>query len=62
MKFIKMTRPLDYPAADGKIPAGATGVYIAFRASPFTYFNKYTGKYEHLNVYKWHGKIYHAAR
>lgn len=34
LKFIKMTRPLDYPVIEGKaivIPKGAMGVKIAYR-------------------------------
>ena len=64
MKFYNMgNRPLEYPVLINSkvlIPAGATHVKIAFRQSPFTYLNERTGKREHLNVYMWQGRYYHA--
>lgn len=61
--FKRMVQPLKYPAYDnenGTIPAGATDVEIAFGQSSKTYKNARTGKVEHQNVYRWHGKIYNA--
>ena len=43
-----------------KIPAGTTGVRIAFRQSPFTYIDPDTGKRTHLNVYLHKGQLIHA--
>ena len=61
--FTRMAQPLKYPVYDkenGNIPAGATDVEIAFGQSSKTYKNTKTGKVEHQNVYRWHGKIYNA--
>lgn len=63
MKFVAMKRPLEHPAIrNGKvlIPAGATGVKIAFRQSPFTFFNEKTQRRQHLDVYIWKNRMYNA--
>lgn len=61
--FTRMAQPLKYPVYDkenGNIPAGATGVEIAFGQSSKTYTDDRTGKVKHQNAYRWHGKIYNA--
>ena len=60
-KFVCMNRPLDYAVYQGKkmvIPAGATGVRIAFRQSPFKRPSKYGD--EQMNVYLYRGHVWHA--
>lgn len=61
-RFVRMTRPLDYPVYCGKaevIPAGATGVAIRFRASHLSRLDE-NGQRVPLNVYYWKGRVYHA--
>lgn len=63
MKFVKMTRPLDYPVRCNTtevIPAGAEGVKIAFRSSHLTRWDEDLKKTVRLNVYLWKGRLYHA--
>ena len=63
--FKPLGKPTKYPVRDSQtfevlIPAGATGVEIAYGQSSKTYKNKRTGKIERQNVYRWNGKIYNA--
>lgn len=63
--FKLLGKPTKYPVRDSQtsevlIPAGATGVEIAYGQSLKTYKNKRTGKTERQNVYRWKGQIYNA--
>lgn len=63
--FKPLGKPTKYPVWDAEtsktlIPAGATGVEIAYGQSSKTYKNKQTGKIERQNVYRWKGQIYNA--
>ena len=63
MKFTPMREPLKYDVRRGRkieIPAGATGVEIAFRQSPFKYFNEEKNRFIPLNVYRYQGRLIHA--
>ncbi len=63
-KFTSMgNKPLAYPVYCNNaivIPAGATGVKIAYRQSHVTYIHPKTGQLTHMNVYLWRGRLYHA--
>ena len=61
--FIKMTRGLEHPVFCNTkcvIPAGAEGVRIAFRQSHLQRWDNDLQKFVNLNVYLWHGRLYHA--
>ena len=63
MKFIKLIKPLAYDVKCNTkvvIPAGALGVKIAFRASHLRRYDEDLKKWVPMNVYIWHGKMYHA--
>lgn len=58
------SRPLEFPVCVNKsvvIPAGTTGVKIAFGQSSLTYNDPATGKVKNMNVYLYRGKLYHAC-
>ena len=62
-RFVNLDRPLEYAVYCGKklvIPAGATGVKIAFRQSHLYRLDPDTGRRIKLNVYLWRGRLYHA--
>ena len=60
-------RPLNYDVTDrhvkGKvlIPSGTRHVEIAFRQSPYTYWDIDKGRRVHYNIYRWNGQTIHAA-
>lgn len=64
MKFYNMgSRPLEYAVycnSKEVIPAGATGVKIAFRQSHLTRWDDILKKRVKMNVYIWKGHVYHA--
>lgn len=65
MKFIRMAQPLKYDVCVGRnrkvvIPAGTPHVEIAFKQSPFKYFDKEKNKHVPFNVYRINGQLIHA--
>ena len=64
MKFQNMgNRPLEYAVyckTKEVIPAGATGVKIAFRQSHLTRWDNNLKQHVKMNVYIWKGNVYHA--
>jgi len=64
MKFYNMgNRPLEhavYCNTKEVIPAGATGVKIAFRQSHLTRWDDVLKQRVKMNVYIWKGHVYHA--
>ena len=64
MKFFNMDKkPLEYPVYCNTkvvIPAGATGVKIAFRQSHLTRWDDALKQRVKMNVYIWKGHVYHA--
>lgn len=64
MKFFNMgDRPLEHDVkcnAKVVIPAGTTGVKIAFRQSHLTRWDENLQKCVPMNVYIWKGHVYHA--
>lgn len=64
MKFYNMgIKPLVYDVKCNSkivIPAGATGVKIAFRQSHLKRWDDVLNKFVKMNVYIYKGKVYHA--
>ena len=63
MKFVKLTKPLQFDVKCGSrvvIPAGTLNVRVAFRQSHLLRYDEKLKKWVPMNVYIWKGKIYHA--
>lgn len=62
-RFYNMhSRPLAYPVMCGRgvaIPAGTTGVRIAFGQSHLRRWDEARQKFVPMNVYLWKGHLYH---